>query len=216
MGATYPCRHPLSRAPLGKKKKLLRPFCRFHGPLSKVFEKPGRKEGEQDCFGGKSLMKNEQIQEVKSSGVILILGLVVLSMIIIATPWNRQFQDSRIETALHKAEVVGYQVVQIYREAAKTSDNKDRAPASVTSSSGSAIPANIRSTGTMGLDPWGAPFRYRILSADPAGNVKILVWSSGPNQKVETAALDDEDVAIAGQPSYGGDDIGVLLSMTHQ
>lgn len=160
-------------------------------------------------------MKKEQIQEVRSSGVILILGLVVLSLAIIATPWNRQFQDSRVETALHKAEVVGYQVVQIYREAAKTSDNnKDRAPASI--SPETAIPANIRSTGTMGLDPWGAPFRYRILSADPAGNVKILVWSSGPNQKVETATLDDEEVAVIEQPIYGGDDIGVLLSMTHQ
>lgn len=160
-------------------------------------------------------MKNEQNQEVRSSGMLLIVGLVAFSLAIIATPWNRQLQDSKVETALHKAEVVGYQVVQIYREAAKTTETKSRNPASISSGTPS-FPANLRSTGTMGVDPWGAPFRYRIISADDAGNVKILVWSSGPNQKVETDSLDDEDVAISKQPTYGGDDIGVLLSMTHQ
>jgi type II secretory pathway pseudopilin PulG len=163
-------------------------------------------------------MKNEQNQEVRSSGMLLIMGLVGFSFAIIATPWNRQFQDSRVEAALQKAEVVGYQVVQIYREASKIDVSKDthnRLPASVNSEQGG-FPENLRSTGTMGTDPWGTPFHYRILSADKAGNVRILVWSSGPNQKVETAKLDDEDIPIQGQPTYAGDDIGVLLSMTHK
>jgi type II secretory pathway pseudopilin PulG len=162
-------------------------------------------------------MKNEQNQEVRSSGMLLILGLVGFSMAIIATPWNRQFQDSRVEAALQKAEVVGYQVVQIYREASNTDVSKDknnRLPASVPQED-KGFPADLRSTGTMGTDPWGAPYHYRILSADKSGNVRILVWSSGPNQKVETAKLDDEDAIIHGQPTYAGDDIGVLLSMTH-
>jgi type II secretory pathway pseudopilin PulG len=162
-------------------------------------------------------MENEQNQEVRSSGMFLILGLVGVSLAIIATPWNRQFQDSKVETALHKAEVVGYQVVQIYREASKSSmpnDKSNRTPASV-SPEESAFPADLRSTGTMGTDPWGSPFHYRILSADKSGNVRILVWSSGPNQKAETAQLEDEEAVISGQPSYAGDDIGVLLSMTH-
>lgn len=162
-------------------------------------------------------MKNEQNQEFRSSGVLLILGLVGLSMAIVATPWNRQLQDSRVEVALQKAEIVGYQVVQIYREASKPSvpdDKNARVPASVSSSEGG-FPADLRSTGTMGTDPWGAPYRYRILSADKSGKVRILVWSSGPNQKVETVDLDNEEAVIAGQPTYAGDDIGVLLSMTH-
>lgn len=162
-------------------------------------------------------MKNEQIQEVRSSGMLLIMGLVGLSMVIVATPWNRQFQDSRTEAALQKAEIVGYQVVQIYREASKSSmseNNGGRNPASIAPLEGE-FPANLRSTGTMGTDPWGAPYRYRILSADQVGNVRILVWSTGPNQKAETIKLDDEEAVITGQPTYAGDDIGVLLSMTH-
>lgn len=164
-------------------------------------------------------MKNEQKQEFKSSGVLALLGLVGFSTAIIATPWNRQIQDSRSETARQKAEVVGYQVVQIYREAAKTTLSEDkgggRLPASVSEDKGLS-PANLRSTGTMGTDPWGQPYRYRILSAaEQAGKIRILVWSSGPNQKIETAALDDEGKTLESQPLYLGDDLGVLLSVSH-
>ena len=159
-------------------------------------------------------MKNQEKQEFKSSGVLTLLGLVGISALIIATPWNRQVQDSSVEHALQNAEVVGYQVVQIYREASRTQgqylakSSKDRMPAS-------AAPAEaLRSTGTMGLDPWGQPYHYRILSAPDAPKVRILVWSAGPNKKVETKELEDEDREISQQPSYAGDDLGVILSVT--
>ena len=162
-------------------------------------------------------MKNEQNQEFRSSGLLALMGLVGFCLAIIATPWNRQMQDSRVETALQKAEVVGYQVVQIYREAAKTSHSGDkkngREPASIAENT-SISPESLRSTGTMGIDPWGAAYRYRILSSDKVGNVRILVWSAGPNQKIETVQLDNEDIEISGQPIYSGDDVGVVLSIT--
>lgn len=161
-------------------------------------------------------MKNEEKQEFKSSGVLALLGLVGFSTAIIATPWNRQIQDSRIETARQKAEVVGYQVVQIYREASKpvlpSNKGSGRIPASVAESK-SLSAERLRSTGTMGLDPWGQPYHYRILSADQSGKVRILVWSGGPNKKIETADLDNEEAALKEQPVYSGDDMGVLLSM---
>ncbi|KHD88470.1 MAG: hypothetical protein OM95_08100 [Bdellovibrio sp. ArHS] len=162
-------------------------------------------------------MKNEQKQEFKSSGVLALLGLVGFSTAIIATPWNRQIQDSRTELARQKAEVVGYQVIQIYREAAKTTANShaksSRIPASVAQET-ALSPENIRSTGTMGLDPWGQPYKYRILSGHQAGKIRIVVWSSGPNQKVDTANLENEEIALKEQPVYSGDDVGVLLSMS--
>lgn len=159
-------------------------------------------------------MKNQEKQEFKSSGVLTLLGLVGISALIIATPWNRQVQDSAAENALQKAEVVGYQVVQIYREASRNQgvflDNSSgsRTPASAT-------PAEpLRTVGTMGLDPWGQPYHYRILSAADAPKVRILVWSAGPNMKVETKTLEDEDREISNQPTYAGDDLGVILSVT--
>jgi len=161
-------------------------------------------------------MINEEKREFKSSGVLALLGLVGFSTAIIATPWNRQIQDSRVEMALQKAEVVGYQVVQIYREASKEAlqaKKSSRTPASVAEDK-AMHPENWRSTGTMGTDPWGQPFHYRILAPSAQGKVRILVWSAGPNQKVETPNLDNEEAAIHEQPVYSGDDMGVLLSMS--
>ncbi|KYG69140.1 hypothetical protein AZI87_07945 [Bdellovibrio bacteriovorus] len=162
-------------------------------------------------------MKNEQKQEFKSSGVLALLGLVGFSTAIIATPWNRQIQDSRSELARQKAEVVGYQVIQIYREATKSAANshmpKTRIPASVAEET-ALSPENIRSTGTMGVDPWGQPYKYRILSGNQVGKIRIVVWSSGPNQKVDTTNLENEEIALKEQPVYSGDDVGVLLSMS--
>lgn len=162
-------------------------------------------------------MKSEEKQEFKSSGVIALLGLVGFSFAIIATPWRGHMQDSKVETARQRAEVVGYQIVQIYREASRIqvpADNQGgRKIASVAPESESAI-ENLRSTGTMGNDPWGRPYRYRILSSDSSGKVRILVWSTGPNQKMESPELEKEDTPIKDQPLYSGDDMGVLLSMS--
>lgn len=160
-------------------------------------------------------MNNERKQEFKSSGVLTLLGLVGFSAAIIAAPWNRSYQDVEIDAALQKAEVVGYQVVQIYREAAKSSalssHKSNRNPASATPE---ATLENLRTTGTMGNDPWGQPYHYRILSAEKNKAMRILVWSSGPNKKADTADLENESKNISGQPTYSGDDIGVVLSMT--
>lgn len=162
-------------------------------------------------------MKNELKQEFRSSGLLSLLGLVVVAGTIVATPWNRQIQDSRIEAARQKAEVVGYQVAQIYREAANSEASlqevSGRKPAS-TGGEGGISMENLRSTGTMGIDPWGEPYRYRILSAGAPGAVRVLIWSGGPNKKVETANLDDEEIQVSEQPVYFGDDMGVLLRVS--
>lgn len=162
-------------------------------------------------------MKTKEKHEFRSSSMLALLGLVVLSAVMIAVPWNRQTHDSRVQTARQKAEVVGYQVVQIYRESIKVSVSTDTKPqgrglASVQESNG--FPQNLRNVGTMGVDPWGEPYHYRLLSSDKAGFIRVLVWSSGPNKKLETNESIKEDVAQMGQPVYAGDDIGVVLSMS--
>lgn len=163
-------------------------------------------------------MKTEQKQEFKSSGVLALLGLVSFSAAIIAVPWNKHTLDSKSEAAVQKATVVGYQVVQLYREAAQNSlkpaDPEPRSPAS-TEESPLLQGDHLRSTGTMGTDPWGQPYNYRILSSEGPDKVKILVWSGGPNKVKETSELEDEDKPLAVQPVYAGDDLGILLSVSH-
>lgn len=160
-------------------------------------------------------MKRKEKQQFRSSGLLSLLGLIVLSLTIIATPWNRHIEDSKTQIALQKAEVVGYQVVQVYREAIKVSLSSDkesgRQPASAHPME---LVENLRNTGTVGKDPWGQPYRYRILPPKNSNALKILVWSTGPNKKVESVELTDEQKNVLGQPSYSGDDLGVLLSMS--
>lgn len=155
-------------------------------------------------------------QHFSSSGLLSLVGLMAVAIGIISTPWNRELQDQRIETARQKAEVVGYQVAQIYHEASKTEGSlggsSSRNPASVDGEGGLSL-ENLRSSGTMGMDPWGEPYRYRILSTEKSGSIRVLVWSSGPNKRVETKNLENEDVSVQGQPIYSGDDMGVVLSV---
>ncbi|MGZ3769243.1 MAG: hypothetical protein ACXVCP_06365 [Bdellovibrio sp.] len=164
-------------------------------------------------------MKNKEKQEFRSSGILTLLGLVGLCAILIATPWNRQINNDQIEIARLKAEVVGYQVVQIYKESLKVSQqsNKNtnlRRPASSVVSEKNA--ASLRNIGTMGMDPWGEPFHYRLLSSDEAKITKVLVWSSGPNKKIESINLANENLTLTDQPSYFGDDLGIVLSMSQR
>lgn len=164
-------------------------------------------------------MKNDKKREFRSSSILGLSGLLTLSAAMIAVPWNRQFQDSRVQAARQKAEVVGYQLVQIYRESIKVSLPSDkgssRGPASVQSPNQDPS-RNLRSVGTMGVDPWGEPYHYRILSTGRDGSMRILVWSPGPNKKTETSKLENESVALMGQPDYSGDDIGVVVSVSQK
>ena len=158
-------------------------------------------------------MKNEEKQHFRSSGVLTLFGLLGLSAGIVATPWNKAMQDVGVDECRQKAEVVGYQVAQIFREASRNKENKHLSEGREPASLGPVGLENTRTTGTMGFDPWGQPYRYRILASD-SSQVRILVWSSGPNLKIETADLDDETKPLTKQPSYSGDDIGVVLSVS--
>ncbi|MGZ3774455.1 MAG: hypothetical protein ACXVCY_12950 [Pseudobdellovibrionaceae bacterium] len=160
-------------------------------------------------------MKNNKKQEFSSSNILTLLGLVLLSALMIIAPWNLQTRDSKVQAARQKAEVVGYQVVQIYRESIKVSmqhgKSYNRGPASA---QGPGHSQSIRKTGTMGLDPWGQPYHYRLIPSDKAGALRILVLSAGPNKKIETVEFNNEEAGLTGQPNYLGDDIGVVLSVS--
>lgn len=149
-------------------------------------------------------------QEFKSSSMLLVLGLGALSLGVVAIPWNNHIQSKSTVLAVQKAEVAGYQIAQLYREAAKSKQvlpTNGRMPASIGSKS-----LELRETGTVGKDPWGAPYHYRFLGKQ-GEQIRVLIWSQGPNKKVDTLNLDNEEVLLVGQPEYQGDDIGVVLTV---
>ncbi len=156
-------------------------------------------------------MKTKEKQDLKSSSMLILFCLVGLSMAIIAIPWKRGGSDGASAKALQRAEIVGYQLVQLYREASKNihdSAKTARGPASA----GPSI-ADLRTTGTMGTDDWGQPFHYRILSTEQS-KLRVLIWSSGPDKSVQTAELENEDIQLPVQPTFAGDDLGVVMSMS--
>jgi hypothetical protein len=157
-------------------------------------------------------MKNEEKQGLRISQWTLGLGLVVLAGFLSLPSWTRQREEERVLNAKRHAEVLGYQVFEIYRDASRNSSivvaSDSRAPASVNAPI--ADISRLKEGGSIGNDPWGQPYHYKILSA-AADQLKVQIWSAGPNKKFETA--DEPGVAA---DSYAGDDIGIILSMNHK
>lgn len=148
-------------------------------------------------------------QDPQMTLMILVVGITVL-------PLGLQSRDNKTEQTLVLAEKIGTQVVAIYRDALQAGAEDRRFPASVAKGGLRGLKEEFRSTGTTGKDPWGTPFQYRLISEDDSGNVRILVWSAGPNKKIESFELLDEGKEIKYQPVYSGDDLGVLLSMSQK
>jgi hypothetical protein len=159
-------------------------------------------------------MKNSEYQVVRTSGAIVSVLLIVLCIGAVTAAWSRGNESRDKEKALKKAEVVGYQIAQLFRESAEgelsSLPTGSRSPAS-------AAPKefeDFRKVGTMSLDPWGQAYHYRLISADPKGTLKILVWSAGPNGIIETPQLKDEETSLKlEQHSFIGDDLGVTLKL---
>jgi hypothetical protein len=127
--------------------------------------------------------------------------------------WTRQREENRALNAKRHAEVLGYQVFEIYKEAARDAAPAvaptGRSPASVKPLIASDF-SNLRESGSIGSDPWGQPYRYKILSA-ATEQLKVQIWSAGPNKRFET----DDEPGVAAE-SYRGDDVGIVLSMSQK
>lgn len=143
--------------------------------------------------------ENEQNQVVKSLGVISTLLLLIVCGLIMAPVWNGSPNEND-EKAMRRAEGLAYQVMDIHKAAQKNSRT----------------PASSSNDGHIGMDPWGQPYRYRVLknvakTTNENPKYNVVVWSSGPNKRADTrdANLDsDRDDFDA---KFDGDDVGVVV-----
>lgn len=157
-------------------------------------------------------MKMEEKQYLSYKKIIFMSGLAGLFGFMAIPNWTRQRDEDRLISAKRHAEVLGYQVFEIYREAGRSSASSEvinsRSPASMRTTGGDSL--NFRDAGSIGIDPWGQPYRYKILSA--AGDqLKVQIWSAGPNKAFET-----RDEPGVGADSYTGDDVGIILSLNRK
>jgi hypothetical protein len=155
-------------------------------------------------------MKNKENQKLSYPYWILGLGFLAVLGFLSMPSWTRQSEEDRVLNAKRHAEVLGYQVFEIYREAAHNSIPAEligsRSPASMRAIGGDV--SGMRESGSIGADPWGQPYRYKILSS-ASEQLKVQIWSAGPNKKFETG-----DVPGVAADSYTGDDVGIILSMS--
>lgn len=160
-------------------------------------------------------MKIKENQKLSYKSAVFMSSLVGLLGFMAVPSWTKQRDEDRVVSAKRHAEVLGYQVFEIYREAARNTHpevTNSRAPASV--GPAEAAPMNFRDAGSIGNDPWGQPYRYKILSANLQSAdepMKVQIWSAGPNKLFET---DDKPGSAA--ESYIGDDVGLVLSMNRR
>lgn len=161
------------------------------------------------------------------SVAVIALGCVVA--MICGTIVYEMMQDDSGLRARRGAEALAHQMVAVGFGASEPEELvvdlekasfEDHSPDQKLKADGGRSPASIRppsatqispSEGSLGRDPWGRPFHYKVFRSTDGEPIRILVWSSGPNKRSETHA-DPIEVASSGeleQPiRFGGDDIG--------
>ena len=161
-------------------------------------------------------MKNNKIQMVRTSGLLGILILGGITSLMIFTPWARDTKDLEVLRAQQKAEVIAYQIVEIYK-VAKLENSSESAPiqsrglASVQSSVvAGGILKEFKNQGNMGIDPWGHPYQYKIITKGNAS--QLMVWSLGPNGNLDNQAFMNDSTDALSAPIQG-DDIRVQLPL---
>ncbi|HEY8270004.1 MAG TPA: hypothetical protein VIG33_03895, partial [Pseudobdellovibrionaceae bacterium] len=112
-------------------------------------------------------------------------------------------------SAKRHAEVLGYQIFEIYQEGGRNSMGSEilnsRSPASMRTTGGGSF--GFSEVGSIGADPWSQPYRYKVLSSTGGDQLKVQIWSAGPNRVFET-----KDQPGVGAETYTGDDVGIILS----
>lgn len=97
--------------------------------------------------------------------------------------------------ALHRAEGLAYQLVEIHK-------NLNNPTGSRSIASEQPVDQLARTDGQIGQDPWGRPYHFAILASGDKSSRRVAVWSEGENGKSESS-----------KSSFEGDDIGVILDI---
>ena len=129
-------------------------------------------------------MNSEEKQDVADRSWIFPLLCLFLLVGLAVMPLGRGSPEKKVIQARAKAEVLAYQVAQLYKESMAPSEDfvtSGRGPASVRMPLAS--PSNLApAEGLMGQDPWGRPYRYKIeAQADGRVSVEMRSWgATGP------------------------------------
>jgi hypothetical protein len=149
--------------------------------------------------------ENQSFTSIDSLSVLaLSAGVIVLVWSILAN----SLPDRPEVRAKKRSEQLAVQILANGLKASPESSqnfNEVRAPASLKMT----MKLDIRPEGRIGMDPWGAPYFYRVFQ-DAKGRETVVVFSSGPNRRrdlVEEALSAGMGGPVGGQLADAGDDI---------
>lgn len=130
------------------------------------------------------MSKNKENRILKSSGILSFCFLILVFVILFSIPWHQTLVEEKTVKARQKAEVLAYQLVQLYQENLRIipdlPSNGGRLPASVDTDL-----VEFRPQGLMGIDPWGHPYEYLLQKNSDNKFIKVTIRSSGPDGKTE-------------------------------
>lgn len=153
----------------------------------KVWTKLSESLGGQLTIRTGGLVKTEEKHDLMAKAWLfqfLAMG-VILSLAFV--PWGRSSPEEKVLKARARAEVLAYQVAQLYRESLNDQQvvpASQRGPASIPAAE-DATPAE----GLMGQDPWGRAYSYRIVPVN--GRLRVEMKSAGPDGSPDGEKGDD-------------------------
>ncbi len=140
------------------------------------------------------MKNNEQKQHFRSFGVISVFSLLGLCILALYPVMTSQTGENG-HKALHRAEGLAYQLVEIHKNL--NIQQPYRSIASEASESHLGAPE-----GQIGMDPWGHAYQFKVLRSSTGKKAKVAVWSLGENGQSESQ-----------REAFLGDDIGVLVDI---
>lgn len=120
-----------------------------------------------------SIAENKENQGVTSLSILTVL-LVLAGCALLLKPLYAPKTESLAEKARMKADGLAYQLLEINSQL-----RQGRGPASESSES-SYSEMQGKTEGTLGTDPWGQPFNFKVVKT-AAASPRIVVWSKGPD-----------------------------------
>lgn len=139
-------------------------------------------------------MNNEENQHLDEPGLRHVWWVGAFVFVLAMAPLSLTAPSDKNLRAQAKAEVLAYQVAQLYRENVQSSSTQVglhsagpaqfRHPASIQGSSSG-------SSGVMGRDPWGRPYRYSV-QEDPDSKLQVEMASAGPDGVFSDDAQSDD------------------------
>lgn len=148
-----------------------------------------------------------QSQKERYFGTLDLIMLVVLCgtvSSVVGASVAGLLHDDRPARAHQTAESLAEQIRQQHDVAVRAnSASEGRAPASVSEQ----VPP--LTDGQLGKDPWGHPYFYTVLGQPSDPNATIVVWSEGPNGKLESK-IDDLNESNVTKFHFKGDDVGFI------